>query len=117
MRRVLLNISSLKKKGVSLIMEVKITESPLSSKKYRVLFSNNTHVDIGASDFSDYTLHKDTARRENYIKRHQKREDWSMSGLYSAGFWARWLLWNQPTITQSIHDIKKRFNIKIIKKR
>lgn len=44
-------------------MEVRITESPLSTKKYRILFPNKKTVDIGANDYSDYTLHKDTAAR------------------------------------------------------
>lgn len=31
-------------------------------------------------------------------------------------FWARWILWNKPTLQSSINDTKERFNIKIINK-
>ena len=98
-------------------MEVHITESPLVSKKYRIKFPNGKTVDFGGDGYSDYTLHKDVDRQINYLKRHKKRENWSKDGIYTAGFWSRWMLWNRPSITQSINDIKKRFNVTIIKKR
>ena len=36
-------------------------------------------------------------------------ENRTKSGIDTAGFWARWLLWNKPTIEVSYNDIKKRF--------
>jgi hypothetical protein len=38
-------------------------------------------------------------------------ENWLKSGIDTAGFWSRWLLWNKPTIKESYMDIKKRFNL------
>ena len=36
------------------------------------------------------------------------------SPFAGAGFWARWILWNKPTLQSSVNDTKERFNIKII---
>jgi hypothetical protein len=68
-----------------------------------------TTVRFGAKGYSDYTLHTDPVRRDRYLRRHQSTEDWS--NYTSAGFWARWLLWNQPSLKQSAADITKRFGI------
>jgi hypothetical protein len=65
---------------------------------------------------SDYTIHKDPERKERYINRHMKREDWTKSGMKTSGFYSRWLLWNLPSLSASIKDTQKRFDIKIIKK-
>jgi hypothetical protein len=61
-------------------------------------------------DILIFTINKDEERKLRYIKRHNN-ENWTKSGIKSAEFWSRWLLWNLPTITASYHDIKKRFNI------
>ena len=53
--------------------------------------------------------HKNEGRKNRYILRHEKNEDWSKSGINTAGFWSRWLLWNKPSIKESYEDIKKRF--------
>jgi len=58
-------------------------------------------------------MHHDDARKENYISRHASRETWGKNGLNTAGFWARWLLWNKPTLSASIKDIEQRFDVKI----
>ena len=55
-------------------------------------------------------------KRQNYIARHRVRENWNKSGIHTAGFWSRWILWNKPTLQESINDVEKRFNIKIINK-
>jgi hypothetical protein len=75
---------------------------------------DNAHaVSFGERGMSDYTLHKDASRRELYLKRHASHEDWSSNGLYSAGFWSRWLLWNLPSLRTSARDMERRFCLKI----
>ena len=56
-------------------------------------------------------IHKNEQRKQLYINRHKNNENWTKSGINSAGFWSRWLLWHLPSITASYQDIKKRFNI------
>lgn len=36
-------------------------------------------------------------KKKNYIGRHEKREDWTKSGLMTAGFLSRWVLWSERT--------------------
>lgn len=83
-------------------------------KKYAVIFPNGDRVDFGAKGYSDYTKHRDPKRKQLYILRHAINEDHSPRGIYTAGFWSRWLLWNQPTITESIKHMEKHFGINII---
>jgi hypothetical protein len=70
-------------------------------------------VYFGSAPYSDYTINKNPLRKKAYIQRHRSRENWSKSGIDTAGFFARWLLWNQPTLEDSIKDIENRFNIEI----
>ena len=58
-----------------------------------------------ASDFAKY---KNTDRKEAYLSRHKKNENWGASGVKTAGFWSANLLWNQPTLKASIDNINKR---------
>ena len=72
-----------------------------SNKKYLLSFD--------ASMYSDYTIHRDEARRQRYIARHQKHEAFNKSGIYTSGFWARWMLWHLSTLEASIRDVNKIF--------
>lgn len=66
-------------------------------------------VRFGAAGMSDFTKHKDEARKERYLDRHRAREDWN--DPLTTGFWSRWLLWNKPTIAASLQDLKQRFGL------
>lgn len=103
-------------------MLVILQKSTNPSKKYMVTIKKNamdrgTKVHFGAVGYSDYPTHKDKERMERYIIRHQRRENWKKSGISTAGFWSKWLLWNKPSIKQSIADIENRFGVKITMKR
>ena len=86
-------------------------KSDKPEKKYYIITKSEKKVYFGQANASDMTLHKDEERRQRYIKRHEKNESkfWNKSGIDTAGFWSRWLLWNKPTIKESYEDIKKRF--------
>lgn len=68
-------------------------------------------VRFGRVPYSDFTKHKDEDRKMRYISRHKARENWNKSGITTAGFWSRWILWNKPTITASLEDTKRRFGL------
>ena len=62
------------------------------------------------------TQHKDKDRKDRYISRHRKNENWTASGVDTAGFYAKHVLWNKDTLTKSVNDLNKRFrniNIKL----
>lgn len=66
-------------------------------------------VHFGAAGYEDYTQHGDAARMRRYLVRHRRRESWGISGVRTAGFWARWLLWNRPSLRASVRDMHRRF--------
>ena len=84
-------------------------KSDKPEKKYYIITKDNKRVYFGAAGYSDFTQHKDEDRRQRYVARHEKNEDWSKSGIDTAGFWSRWLLWHKTTIKESYEDIKKIF--------
>jgi hypothetical protein len=88
---------------------MKIIKSPNASKKYRAIFDNGKHTDFGASGYSDYISSKDEAKKKAYIARHKVNENWS--DPYTAGTLSRYILWNLPTLQDSINDYKKRFSL------
>ncbi len=90
---------------------------PAKDGKHKLYIFTKTEKNVyfGAAGYSDFTkTNKDEARKQRYIKRHETNEDWGKSGIDTAGFWSRWLLWNKPTINESYEDIKRRFLKKYI---
>jgi rhamnogalacturonyl hydrolase YesR len=90
---------------------IKLKKLSNDKKKYMAIFRNNKkgrekNVKFGSSGYSDYTIHRDDKRKELYIKRHKKNENWD--NPLTAGFWSRWILWNLPTIRDSLKDTKDR---------
>jgi len=87
-------------------------------KKYTVtvILEDGTKktIHFGSAGMSDYTIHKDYERMKRYENRHKAREDWTISGITSAGFWAKWILWNKPDFTESVKSTSKKFHIRII---
>lgn len=92
-----------------------LTKSDKPEKKWMVILPDGKKVRFGATGYDDFTQHKDEERKERYLERHKKREDWN--DMETAGYWSRWLLWNKPSLRESIKDTNKRFNIHIIKVR
>lgn len=91
---------------------VTIKKSNKPGKKLQAVFQNiktdrKKIIHFGASGMSDYTKHKDPERKQRYINRHKKRENWK--NLMTAGALSRWILWNKPTLKASIADYKRKF--------
>jgi hypothetical protein len=91
-------------------MIVYLKKSNRSGKKYMVNVDGKT-IHFGAAGMSDYTIHKDHDRMLRYNQRHKSRENWKRSGIKTAGFWSKWLLWNKPSLLASKKDIISRFKI------
>ena len=86
-------------------------KSDKPGKKYYIITNSGKKVYFGQASASDFTHHKDEQRKQRYIDRHKSNETWSKSGIDTAGFWSRWLLWNKPTIKESYENIKTKFHI------
>lgn len=92
-----------------------LSKSNRKGKKWQVKFEDGKTVHFGAEGYLDYTQHGDPKRKELYIQRHAAtgREQWD--NIHTAGFWSRWLLWDQPTLQEAINKIEKKFKITIKK--
>lgn len=86
---------------------MKIVPSNRKEKKFMAIFDDGKKVHFGATGYSDFTLHRDSARKQRYIARHSKREDWN--NPRTAGALSRWVLWNKPSLKASIEDYYRRF--------
>ena len=60
-----------------------------------------------ASVPTDMTIHKDPECKKRLINRHKKNENWS--DPKTAGFDAKRILWNKPTLQASVADLKNIF--------
>lgn len=103
------------------MLDIILRKSNRNNKKWMVDVptekGRKKRVHFGAKGYEDYTIHKDASRKANYLSRHKgMNENWQKSGLTTPGFWARWLLWGEPTLSASIKNIEKKFNVNIIKK-
>lgn len=85
---------------------VSITKSPVTGKKWRATFSDDTTTDFGATGYSDYTKHRDKERRDSYIARH--KSDLETGDPKRAGYLSMFILWNKPTLEASIADYRRR---------
>ena len=92
---------------------VKITPSK-RDKKYKEVLTDKEGktktIHFGAKGMSDYTKHKDEKRKERYLARHKKNEDWERPD--TPGSLARWVLWNKKTFAESVKDYKSKFKLK-----
>lgn len=89
---------------------------PLNKEKYKAKFKviilDNGKIKtimFGDNRYEDYTQHKNKERKRKYMIRHFQNEDWN--DIYTKGFWSKNLLWNKPTIEQSIADIEKKYGV------
>ena len=87
-----------------------LQRSSRKGKKYQVT-DNDKVIHFGAAGYSDYTRIQDEARKKSYIKRHEAIEDWNRSGIETAGFWAKHILWAEPSIEQSARKVRERFGV------
>ena len=111
-------------------------------KKFEVEFEDGTTVRFGLKGYSDFTLHKNPLRMRSYVRRHggrvstaigvmtnpqkvlramrsvtvSSKENWTKSGIKTAGFWSRWLLWSEPSLRDAIKLIESKFNVNIVKR-
>lgn len=85
-----------------------IKPSTRYNKRFMATFSNGKTVHFGLKGGETYIDHQDKQKRENYLKRHIKNEDWN--NPYSPGALSRWLLWNYKTLNENHNYFMKKFN-------
>ena len=98
---------------------IELSKATSKVKKYKMVFYRKDKsvfkriktTSFGQAGASDFTINKDEERKESYLNRHRKRENWD--DYMSAGSLSRFLLWNKPTLQASLKDYRKRFNLKL----
>lgn len=99
-------------------MEVIIRLSDRPDKRYMAVFYDKdkkvktTHFGFadGKGNYgSTYIDHKDDAKKDAWIARH--RVNGTFEDYMSASSLARYILWNKKTLSASITDYKRRFNL------
>ena len=78
-------------------------------------FPSGKVVHFGAKGYTDYTINKDSAIKNQYIARHSVNEDWK--DPETPGFLSRWLLWNKTTLKEAIKDTNNRFGTHFVLKK
>ena len=89
-----------------------LERSKRKDKRYVIIMDGMKHQ-FGLKDGKTFIDGRTEKERLNYLARHKVNENWEKSGIHTAGFWSRWVLWNKPTLKDSIKDTEKRFGIKI----
>ena len=95
-------------------MNIVITPSDKTFKKFTALINdtknNNKKIHFGDNRYQDFTKHKDTERKKAYLARHKK--DNATNPNY-AGFYSTNLLWNKPSLKESIKNTNEKYNLNI----
>ena len=90
-------------------MNVEISKSNKEGKKLKAVIDNKKTIHFGSTPYSDFTQHKDEDRKKKYLDRHKKREDWTKTGIDTAGFYAKHLLWSEQTLEKSVDKLNKKY--------
>ena len=92
-------------------MNIVITPSTKSDKNFTAKIDDKKTIHFGAKLYEDYTIHRDDKIKKAYLATH--KHDNAQNPLYPS-FYATNLLWNKPTLKESIVDINKKYkNINI----
>ena len=86
-----------------------IHKSNIPNKKFTAIV-NNKKINFGDNRYQDFTKHKDPERKKAYLSRHKNDKT---NNPNFAGFYATNLLWNKPTLKESIQATNRKFNVNI----
>ena len=82
---------------------MRIVIAPSSRAGYKYMASDGSRTThFGAKGYKDYTTHRGEKRRRLYLARHASRENWGRSGVMTAGWLSRYLLWEKPTLKEAV---------------
>ena len=76
----------------------------MKGKRYAAKLPSGKTVNFGAAGYQNFTEHGDEERRKSYLARHRAIEDWKDE--QSAGYWSRWLLWEEPSLQAAARKLR-----------
>ena len=91
---------------------IKLEDSQLKSKRFRIYLDNNKYDDFGLKDKHEtYIDHKDKVRRDNYRRRHYnsiKEQPYIQNLIPSPALFSYYLVWgDSSSINQNIKTLNK----------
>lgn len=89
-----------------------IVKSSRKNKKYNAYSDDGLNVHFGDSRYKDFTETNDAHKRDLYLKRHCKREDWSNEK--KAAFWSVHFLWHKKSKEEAAKFISQMLNRKVV---
>lgn len=98
----LLNIKPSKRKNKRLMATFKIRDGENNSTIKQVHF--------GLKDGSTFIDHHNKTKKENWLKRHQYSFKRAKYNFVSPAILSWQILWNKPTLEESIKDYKRKLN-------
>ena len=92
-----------------MVQIIRTIPSPLKNRKLRAILDDHNYIDFGYCGGICYLDHHDKVKRENYLKRHAKNENWN--NPMSRGALSKWLLWgNSTSLNENIKEFKQKFD-------
>jgi len=96
-------------------MHVSLFPSPRKGKAYRATFTRKKdgsviHTDFGSADYENYTQHHDDIRKKKFLTRFRSMIERYKDNPQAPTTLSRYILWNKPTIDESLLDYKRKFN-------
>lgn len=92
---------------------IKLVNSPLKNKRFRVYLDTGKHYDFGLHNGSTFIDHKNIIKRNNYIKRHyaNKTEKYLIDNLIpSPSLFSLMILWTSPNILDNVKILNDLWN-------
>jgi hypothetical protein len=97
-------------------MIVKIENSPIPHKRFRVFMDNGKHYDFGLDTGSTFIDHQNIQKRDNYIKRHLANSTERLLNenlVPSPSLFSMFLLWGKyPDLGKNIEFLNNLWKIK-----
>ena len=87
-----------------------IQKSNSPNKKFTAIINDKKTIHFGDSRYQDFTLHRDTERKKSYLSRHKHD---NFNNPNDASFYSTNLLWNKPTLKESIKATNDKYNVNI----
>lgn len=77
-----------------------LRQSHKKTKKYDLVQPDGKILSFGAKGMSDYTIHKDSSRKDRYIARHEANEKqfWGDKDPLTPSYLSRFILWEKPDL-------------------
>lgn len=99
-------------------------KSKRSYKKFAAILVDNNkimfEIHFGDLRYQDYRQHRSEKRKNNYLSRAMEIKDQlgrlTRDNILSPNWWSINLLWNEKTLEDSIKNVEKKFDVKIVNK-